>query len=433
MKPVTMIALAATTALMTMAIADPADAQRRRGQQQEAAPADANGFTPTLGREFRQAAAAADTAATAQDWATANTALQTAAPLATTPDERFVLGQIRLKVGLGTNDKAIQRTALQEMVASGSGPAAERPRYQYFLGTLAYEAGDNAAAIQNLAAARDAGYQDENLGLLIAEAHFRSNQPREGLAAVERAIEMERAAGRTPPENWFARARSVAYQSREALPGEVAKWSRLQVQAYPTPENWRAALVIFEENQDLDDQQTLDLYRLKRAAGALASERDYFTYANAAFTRGLPGEAKTVIDEGHAAGKFQRTASPFSDIYTRANAAIPGDRREVAQSEARVASGNGPLALDTANVYLAYGEDAKASQLFRTAIEKGGVDANSANLRLGIALARQGQYADAVTAFDRVSGDGRDIAQFWKLWSQLRAGGGPAATTPATS
>src|SRR3546814_17508115 len=70
------------------------------------------------------------------------------------------------------------------------------------------------------------------------------------------------------------------------------------VSAYPSADNWRDSLIIFRDTGKLDDQATLDLMRLMRAAGAMKGEADYYEYANSASMKGLPGEAKAAIAEG---------------------------------------------------------------------------------------------------------------------------------------
>ncbi len=53
-------------------------------------------------------------------------------------------------------------------------------------------------------------------------------------------------------------------------------------------------------------------------------------------------------------------------------------------------------------------------------IAKGGVDANVANLHLGMALARSGDKAGATAAFNAVSGPRADIAKYWLLYLQTK-------------
>src|SRR3546814_14243820 len=84
----------------------------------------------------------------------------------------------------------------------------------------------------------------------------------------------------------------------------ISDWSSdvcsSDLSAYPSADNWRDSLIIFRDTGKLDDQATLDLMRLVRAAAAMKGEADYYEYANSANMKGLPGAAKAVLDEGIA-------------------------------------------------------------------------------------------------------------------------------------
>src|SRR3546814_12497972 len=56
------------------------------------------------------------------------------------------------------------------------------------------------------------------------------------------------------------------------------------------------------------------LMRLMRAAGAMKGESDYYEYANSAYMKGLPGEAKAVIDEGVAAKVLNPGKQTFAEL-----------------------------------------------------------------------------------------------------------------------
>ena len=58
----------------------------------------------------------------------------------------------------------------------------------------------------------------------------------------------------------------------------------------------------------------------------------------------------------------------------------------------------------------------KAAALYRAALQKGSIDANLANTRLGMALALAGQKAEAEAAFKAVTGPRADIAGYWLVW-----------------
>jgi Flp pilus assembly protein TadD len=69
-----------------------------------------------------------------------------------------------------------------------------------------------------------------------------------------------------------------------------------------------------------------------------------------------------------------------------------------------------------ADGYYGHGNYSKAAELYRLGLQKGSVDSNLANTRLGIALAMAGQKAEAETAFNAVTGPRKDLASFWTLW-----------------
>lgn len=419
MKMVSKLALGLALALgMGGMAAEPALAQKKGKKEEQKA-----GWSPKLSKEFRAPAEAVQKAVAAGDFATAAASLAQAEAAAKTPDEKYFVGSLRLSIAQGTKNTAEQRKAVEEMIASGSGPAENRGQLNFYAGNFAYQANDHARAIQYLTAAQQAGYvhtdsagqPTRDVDLLLAEAHFKSNQVPQGLALVERLIQSERAAGRTPPKDWYSRAASVAYQSKN--PAEVAKWTRMQVEAYPTAENWRSALVIYQQGANLDNPATLDLLRLMRASKALTSERDYYEYADLAQRGGLVGEAKAVIDEGRAAGVFNSSNRAINDIYTQANGQVKQDRASLPAAEKSAASGaNGKAAAATGDAYLGYGDYAKAAAMYQLALQKGGVDANTINTRLGIALARGGQKDAAKAAFAAVTGPRAELAQFWVAW-----------------
>lgn len=420
MKMVSRMALGLALAIGVGGMAlEPAAAQRNKKE------AKAEGFTPKLSKEFRAAAQPVQKALEAKDFATAQAAMPALQAAATEPDDKFYLGQFKLQTGLGLNDKAMQQQAIVDILDSGSaGAAPELGKFAFYAGQFAYQAKDYPGAIQRLTQAKQAGYAPtgadgqptRDVDLMLAEAHFRSNRTAEGLAILEQAIQAEKAAGRKAPADWYSRAASVAYQG-QMMP-EVAKWTRLQILDYPTPENWRSALVIYGDSQKMDDQTSLDLMRLRRTAGALSGERDYYEYALLADKVGLPGEAKAVVDEGLAKGSFDKSSKAINEIGTLAGSRVAEDRGSLPAAEKSAANAaNGRIALSTGDAYFGYGNYAKAVEMYRLAQQKGGVDANIVNLRLGMALARTGQKDEARQAFAQVTtGQRAELAKFWTLW-----------------
>jgi Tfp pilus assembly protein PilF len=96
-----------------------------------------------------------------------------------------------------------------------------------------------------------------------------------------------------------------------------------------------------------------------------------------------------------------------------------GDRASLAASERTAGSAaTGKVALSTADAYLGYGDNDKAIALYKTALTKGGIDTDTANTHLGVALFRAGQKDAARAAFTAVNANGTrgDIAAFWLLY-----------------
>lgn len=410
MNSLSRLALGASLAFGALAMTGaPALAQKKKDEKAAAAP------SYKLSKEFRAAIGPAQAAVKAGNFPDAEAKLNAAEALAVAPDEKYIAGAVRLELGTAQKNPATQSKGLDMMLASGSAPAADLPRLNFYSGNFAYNAGKYPEAIAKLDAAQKGGYAGTDVHLLLAEAYFKSNQAATGFASVERAIAAETAAGKKPPESWYSRAASVAYKAK--LNNEVAKWTRAQVKAYPTAENWRSALVTYRDSAKLEGQQALDLFRLMRMTKSLAGERDFFEYASLATERALPGEAKATVEEGFATGAVAKSSRAVSEILTLANGKIATDRASLAASE-RQASGasNGRTAKGTADGYLGYGDDAKAIAMYRLAMQKGGVDMDEVNTRLGIALARSGQKDEARKVFAAVTGPRAEIAKFWTLY-----------------
>lgn len=405
------LGLALALGMIATGVATPALAKK-----EEKAPAQ---YVPQLSKEFRVAIGAAQTAAKAGNAADAAAKLAAAEALATQPDEKFYVGAIAYDVFKITKDPVTGRKAINQMIAANSKIASNLPELNFVSGNMAYEAGDYQDAIAKLTESDRLGWKGVDRLLRLAEAYFKLNQFPQGLSFVDRAVAETAASGQKPPESWYARAASVAYKAK--LPSEVAKWTSAQVRAYPTAENWRSALVTYRDGAHLDGQPSLDLFRLMRLTKSLAGERDFFEYASLAVDRALPGEAKSTIEEGFATGVVSKSSRAVNEVLNLATGRIAADRASIAVSEkqANAAGATGKPAAGAGDAYLGYGEDAKAIPFYKMALQKGGVDMDQVNTRLGIALARTGQKDEARKYLSAVGGARADIAKYWLLYVDL--------------
>ncbi|HEX8256796.1 MAG TPA: hypothetical protein VF589_04130 [Allosphingosinicella sp.] len=410
MKAISAIALAASLAVGAAAIATPAIAQKKQ--------AAASSWTAKLSKAEQAVLAPLEKAVRASDWAAANAALPAAAAAARSADARHFVGQFQYQIGKGTNDKRVEMQGLDAMVASGGGDPADRAALIKEQAAVAQQTGDNAKAARALAEYLKLNPNDQEMVAALASMQARDN-PAQAAALVEQQIATAKAAGQKAPEDTYKRALQFAYNGKQG-PKSV-QLSRELVTAYPTPENWRTALLVYEQNGRLDKAAEMDLLRLMRTTKSLTDKANYFRLANALHEKGLPGEAKAVVDEGLAARVYTADDPSFKALGAQTGPRIAEDRAALPGLEQKaMASGTGTLALNTADAYFGYGDYAKAAGLYRSALQKGSVDANLVNTRLGAALALAGQRAEAEAAFKAVTGARAELAAFWLLWLSQR-------------
>lgn len=363
----------------------------------------------------------------AKDYEGLKAAIDKAAPAASTPDDQFLINFYRYQLSAATNDQALQKQAVEGMLASGKTPADLTPTLRTIAGQFALQAGDAEGAISQLEQA-GAGLSPD-ARYLLAEAYFSQavkvgggratpqTQPlfAKGLASLKGAIEGNKAAGKPVPASWYARGAEVG---RVIGSADAASFALEGVKNGSSPQAWEVLLSAFQDsNRNLSRAENLDVMRLKSSTKSLRSAAEYAEYVDAASKSGLVGEVKAVIDQGRSAGVLN--SSNLADYYSQANAAIASDKASLPNAAAQAAkSPNGKIAAATADAYLGYGDYAKAVELYRLALQKGGVTADEVNTRLGIALARSGDKAGAKAAFGAVTTPGarKQIAEYWMTW-----------------
>lgn len=409
-RPTLALALALGCGSVAM-MAAPAEAKKKEEEAPKAA-------EPKLSKAARPLLAAAQTAIAANDTATATAKLTEAEAVASTPDDKFFIAQLRYSLAQKANDKPAINAAVDAMIASGS-PLAESQLTQMYQmqGQAAYEAKNYQRAEAAFTEVVKREPTPDNL-ITLAEVKNANGKTTEALQDVERAVEAKKATGAVVEENWYKRAFSIAYTAKDTA--ATIKWGLTWITAYPSPSNWRNVLFAYRENAQLDNETNLDLMRLARAAKSLNGERDYYEYADYAFQRGLPGEAKAVVDEGYAAKMLDPSNKAATEVRALAAPKIEADRASLPAGEKSArAAATGKPAEAMASAYLGYAEYAKAADMYRVALQKGGagVDPNLVNTRLGIALALGGQKDAAKQAFALVTGARQPLAMFWSAWA----------------
>ena len=338
-----------------------------------------------------------------------------------TDDDKFALASYKTNAAIAGKDEAALEEAAKSRLALGRDNPKTNASLARLIGANAYNKRDIPTAIQYFE--KSLTYMpDEALAADVSQLYINQKQYPQAYATLQKLNVAATAAGGKPPEARLQRMLAIAYDAK--MTSEIPGAATALVRAYPTPKNWRDAVLITQVNSKLDDDASLDLFRLLRVTGSLTGERDYVEFAETLGRKGLPGEARAVLDEGIAKGALAPAKAGIRETnaaYTPARvaadkASLPSSERDARKSP------NGKLALVTGDSYFAYGNFAKAADLYRLALTKGGIDTDRANIRLGVALARSGDKAGARAALALVKAPQRvAVAQFWSIWLDQQA------------
>jgi len=342
------------------------------------------------------------------DFANVQAKVAAAQAVASTKEDRYLIGKLQLDAALAQKDNAALAAAIDTIAGSGYLDTSKVAGLYMDLGATYYNNKQYAQAQAAYRKALAADPRNVEAPALIGESLFAQGQKAEAAAAFQQAIQARVAAGQKPDENLLKRATVIAYDAGSPIAAELG---RQWVTSYPSPESWRNSIAIYRNLNHPDVQGTLDLLRLMQATGALTVPSDYSLFARASAEQSNYNEAQAVIDAGIAAKVVKPTDPEFRDIIAGLKTK---NKATVADLETAEKTAQNPSAyMRIGDWYYAMGRYAKAGELYRKAIGKPGVDSNIANLHLGMALARAGDKAGATAALNAVSGTRVDIAKFW--------------------
>ena len=353
------------------------------------------------------------TAVKSKDAAAIQAKLAAAQAVVSTNEDRFILAQLQLQAAADTNDTAAAMSAMDAMLATGVLRPAESLPLLKNLSGLRFNAKqyDQAGAALEKRLALDPNDLDA-IGLLAETRNAQGRIP-DAVAALQRGIQLQSAAGKKPDENWLKRAAALAYNAKMANAPELA---RQWVAAYPNPTSWRNAIAIYRNTTHPEIEGILDLLRLENATGALTDPNDYELYATGTAQQGNYVEGLAVLNQGAAAKHIDPASAQFKDVLAGLKAKPQATEADLAEA-AKTAPAASTL-IRIGDRYYGLGNYAKAAETYRAALAKPGADADVANLHIGMALARSGDKAGAAAALGKVGGSLADVAKFWLLYVQ---------------
>ncbi|HEY4115174.1 MAG TPA: hypothetical protein VGM17_14055 [Rhizomicrobium sp.] len=364
----------------------------------------------------------AQKAAQAKDWPGALAALKQAQAVPDrTPYDDYVINKFLAVVAINMKDFATARTATEAALTYPDAPDADKKDLEKNAFIFAAQANDYAGIIKYGTQLEALGPLDDGELANMAIAYYNSKDTARAQQYAQKSIDAAKAAGHAPQQaaleiQMNAQAQANPHAAEQTLENIVAQSN--------DPKNWDQLIEYDLSMNGMNAVFAMDLYRLKYVThstkpadaaivGSLANQLHYY------------GDAITILQATGGGGKELSAA--------RASAA-----KEQGSLNAEIAAakkGNGTVALNVAEAMYGYGRFADAEALAREAAAKGGGKyPGQAQILIGMALAAQGKYADAVQALNAVSGSPAAVktAKLWAIYAQAKGGGTAAAPAPAS-
>ena len=268
---------------------------------------------------------------------------------------------------------------------------------------------NDKAKVQQYASALG-GNLDNDTRLFIANQMAAAGQTKEALDYAQPALQGN-------PTEAALKFEQALYFKMGNANGRRTALEKL-VGSYPKPEYWHDLLQLARNEKGLNDEQTMDIYRLRLALGDLKTNDEYVEAAQEALVANYPAEAKAIIDKGTAAKVVQanerlvRLNKTIADRIA-ADAAVQADLQKKAAADP-----NSGVKLGL--IYTTLGKGKEAEDAIRAATKGKLADPEGAKIALGHALLVQGKKPEAVQAFDSVARNSKaaPIARLWSIYAR---------------
>jgi len=253
---------------------------------------------------------------------------------------------------------------------------------------------------------------NSNAFVLLANGYYQLKDYDESLRNINIAMDMEKAAGKIPKEQWFALAQFLYYDKGDI--DSALETVRSLILYYPKKQYWVQAAQIYTEKQD--DKRALAMLiatheqGLLDRSGELVNLAYYYLNAEAPYPAAkvmVEGLDKEIIEQSSKNYELTGNAWRQSREVTKSLPML-----EIAASKAE----NGDLFTRLGSVYLDLDQNQKAVDAIRKGLDRGGVKRpDQARLALGMALFNLGEFNASRRAFREAAKDKRakTYAQQW--------------------
>ena len=379
--------------------------------------ASAQGVRPEVGKPLQQAAEALkarrypDAAAKVREADNASNK---------TGGEQATIDRMRAAVAAASGDVA----GMVAVVQGGKLPPGEQVRMIQSVAGAYYTQRDYANAATWTQRYFKEGGTDPQMRAILVQAYYLSGD----CGAVSRSLgdlSADESSGRAPAEEQLQMLASC-YQRSKDNNGFALALEKLAT-FYPKKEYWSDLLSRVQRKTGFSDRLSLDVYRLRLAAGLMNGTNDYMEMAQMALGDDYTAEARKVVEQGYASKvlgtgadveRQKRLADLAAKRYDAGKASLAKDEADALSER------DGNNLVTVGYNYVGYGQAAKGIALIEQGIKKGGLRRpEDAKLHLGIAYLQAGQKAKAIQVLKTVGGtDGAaDLARLWTLQARRAA------------
>lgn len=357
----------------------------------------------------------------AKDYATAKAKLDQAAALVKIPQERLAVEQLRVSYAANAGDPAALIAAVDAMVATKLMTPADLKPYKAAVPEAYVKLGDTA---KSLAASK--AFLDEYNGTPeqyheLARNYLKANDIASAIANFNKAIDMVKASGAKPPENFYTRL-MLAHKQANDMGSYYATEERLATE-YQNDAYWRELIARVQNMPGYGYETRLDMFRTLEAAKVKLSKDEKNIAASEALKHGLPNEALQILEPAIASGELAGNAEAEKNLKDAKQLSAEDKINLAKDTPGIVSKGTATAIAKTGEAYLSYGDNAKAIELIQKALDKGltGEESDLAKLHLGIAQLRSGQKDAAQATWGGIK-DGIPgvLAHNWVLISNLK-------------
>lgn len=325
-----------------------------------------------------------------------------------TPYETYMVEEMRGAAAMAAGDSGTAAQAYESVLNSGRLSGEDEQRTTAALAGIYFQQKNYPLAIRVAQRYLKAGGSDPEMRTLLTQSYYLSNDCAPLVSQLKASTDAQANGGHAPDEGQLQMLATCAQKVKDgnAYRGALG----LLVAYHPSPAYWDEMVTAIRGNPGYLPSLDLDIYRLRRATGSLASANAYMEMTQLALVAGSPAEGKQVIDQGFASGVLGKDAQSDREKRLQALAA----KRAQSGGDATT-----PVAPIDAGMNLVFeGRAQQGLPMMEQAIAKGGLEhPDAARLRLGEAYYVAGQKARAVQVLRTVKGaDGSaDLARLWTV------------------